>query len=364
MIYIDSSRFANTGHKTGVEQYSFFLIRELVKKYNNEVILITPRKINLKVKQIIIPFPRLWTLFRLSWEILQNKKIDNLFVPSHVLPLIHPKNSTITIHDVVFKYSPESYSLPSRIYLNWAAKFAVKHAKNIVVPSEATKKDLIKFYKAKAEKIHVIPLGYKKTPIKLTTGQEEGILKKYKLEKEGYFLYIGRIEIKKNTDNLIKGFEIFAKNNANTKLVLAGFPGYGGEKIIKNIPKNLRNRIILTGYISEIEKEALLKNCLSFIFPSRFEGFGIPLLEAMSAKVPIIASDIPTSREIMKENALFFKKEKATDLAEQMKKISEKPLKEGELKERYEKNLKNYNWDLHSDKIYSIITNQTLNSQP
>ena len=134
MIYIDASRYSNTGKRTGVENYSYHLINELVKKSGRHITLISPRRIELDVKQIIIPFPRLWTLIRLSWEILTNRKINNLFVPSHVLPLIHPKKTIITIHDVVFKYSPESFGLFSRLYLNWATKFAVKHADRIITP--------------------------------------------------------------------------------------------------------------------------------------------------------------------------------------------------------------------------------------
>ena len=356
MLYIDTSRFANTGHKTGVENYSHFLITELVKKHADEITLISPRKVKLEAKQIIIPFPRLWTLIRLSWEILRNREIDNLFVPSHVLPLVHPKNSTITIHDVVFKYSPESYGLFSRLYLDWAAKFAVKHAKNIVVPSEATKKDLIKFYRAPTEKIHVIPLGFEAPEIDLKPAEEKQTLKRYHLETGKYFLYIGRIEYKKNTDTLIKAFEKFAEDNKDIRLALVGFPGHGGKRIIEMIPKHLKERIVLTGYLNGLEKEALLRNCLAFVFPSRFEGFGIPLLEAMHAKAPVIASDIPTSREIMGETAWFFEKDNAGKLAEIMLEMNKKMASGKEIEAKYEKILKNYNWGLHAEKIYSIIT--------
>lgn len=354
MIFIDASRYSNTGKKTGVENYSYHLINELVGKYAEEITLISPRKIDLKVKQIVIPFPRLWSILRLSYEILRNRRINNLFVPSHVLPLIHPKNSTITIHDVVFRYSPKSYSLASRLYLNWATKFAVKHAAKIITPSEATKKDLITFYKADAKKLFVIPLGFTSNSDKPKKPMQ--IIKKYLLEPRKYFLFIGRIEYKKNTDTLIKAFQLFAKNNKDVKLVLAGFAGHGGKEIIRKIPKEIKDRIILTGYISGEEKTALLQNTLCFLFPSRFEGFGIPLLEAMDANVPIIASNIPSSKEVAEESALFFEKEDFKALAELMEEIKNNPVLCAEKILIYREILKKHSWKECAKRVYELTS--------
>lgn len=355
MFYIDASRYSNTEKRTGVENYSFHLINELAREHSAEITLISPRKVDLNVNQIVIPIPRLWTLLRLSWEIWR-RKIDNLFVPSHVLPLIVPKNTTITIHDVVFKYSPESYSLGSRLYLDWAAKRAVKRAKNIIVPSQMTRNDLISFYHADVKKIHVVPLGFSTESKTVATEISTPILEKYGLARGNYFLYLGRLETKKNTDTLIKAFVEFAKDNEAMKLVLAGFPGYGGEAILKLIPANLEDRILRPGYISELEKGVLLRNTLCFIFPSRFEGFGIPLLEAMHAQVPVIASDIPTSREIGHEGFLFFNPDSTEELADLMKWISKDEQIRLKCITNHESVLRRYNWNLHASKIYSIIT--------
>lgn len=353
MIYIDASRYSNTGKRTGVENYSYYLINELVRKFGEEITLITPRKIELSVRQRIISFPRLWTLIRLSWEIWKDKKIDNLFVPSHVLPLIHPKNSTITIHDVVFKYSPKSYSLFSRIYLNWAAKFAVKHAARIITPSQATKQDLVRFYSADPKKVFVVPLGF--TPTKTKSDNAKKVLKKFSLEPKKYFLSLGRIEYKKNTDTLISAFQKFAEGNSGIKLVLAGFPGHGGHEILKGIPPQLNDRIIRTGYVNDSEKGILLKNALGFIFPSRFEGFGLPLLEAMDAEVPIIASDIPSSREVAGKNAHYFEKENPRELAKLMKKLAKEPEFSIHLKKSYKKTLQEHSWSKCAEGAYKII---------
>ncbi|MBI5422061.1 glycosyltransferase family 1 protein, partial [Candidatus Peregrinibacteria bacterium] len=137
MLYVDASRYGNTAQRTGVENYSFHLINAMAKQIPEGLTLIAPQKIGLPVPQITIPFPRLWTQVRLSWECFRNKKIDNLFVPSHVMPIVHPKNTAITIHDVAFRRFPKSYGRLSRWYLEWGTKFAVKHAQRILVPSES-----------------------------------------------------------------------------------------------------------------------------------------------------------------------------------------------------------------------------------
>ncbi len=356
MLYIDASRHSNTAKRTGVENYSLFLINELAKEHPKEITLISPKKIDLKVKQLIIPFPRLWTQIRLSWEIFRNKKIDNIFVPSHVLPLICPKKSTITIHDVAFKDSPKSYSLASRIYLDWATKFAVKYAKNIIVPSKKTHDDLIKYYACSPKKIKIIALGYSVPKLTIKNGEINDRFKKYGLVKGEYFLYIGRIEHKKNTDNLIKAFDKFSKKNHDIKLVIAGGRGHGADEIIHGIPDNLRKKIIMPGYIDETDKQILLKYATAFIFPSREEGFGIPLLEAMHAGIPIIASAIPTSKEIAEENAHFFETENYKELFKKMKYVVENSSEELLKIDKHQGTLKKYTWEECAQKTYEVIS--------
>jgi glycosyltransferase involved in cell wall biosynthesis len=371
LIYIDASRYSNTLNRTGVENYSYFLINELIKLAPDEIALISPKRIKLStnlrstksadqsttvhptVRQIVIPFPRLWTQIRLSWKLFMNLKIKNLFVPSHLMPLIHPKRTVITIHDVAFKRFPKSYGLLSRTYLDWGTKYAVKHAAHIITPSETTKSDLVKFYKDKPEKITVIPLGFDESKTKHTNFEIKKTLDNYNLQHSSYFLYIGRIETKKNIQTLIKAFDEFSLKNPHIKLVLAGKPGVGGDEILKAAKNNAN--IIATGFIHNKEKDILLKNCLCFVFPSLFEGFGLPLLEAMQADVPIIASKIPTSYEIAKESALFFKPMEPHALAKLMGQIAENTDLRKKLTAHHKETLKKYSWERCAKKTLKIL---------
>ncbi|QQR83676.1 glycosyltransferase [Candidatus Peregrinibacteria bacterium] len=200
MIYIDASRYNNTDRRTGVENYSYYLINELVRSHGDDITLIAPRSIDLNVPQIVIPFPRLWTQLRLSWYLLWNRAVCTLFVPSHVIPLITARCTITTVHDVAFKRFPDSYSRWSRWYLDWGVRRAVKKAKAIITPSQATKEDLIRFYKADDAKIQVIPLGFER----MNDSTEDARLSQgfaarlpQDLAPKSYFLFIGRIETKR-----------------------------------------------------------------------------------------------------------------------------------------------------------------------
>lgn len=363
MIYIDASRYSNTEKRTGVENYSYYLINELAKLHPQEIALISPRKIGLPVRQIIIPFPRLWTHLRLSWEIWRRKEIDNLFVPSHVLPLVCPEHSVITIHDVAFKHFPESYSPASRCYLNWATGFAAKRAEKIITPSESTREDLVRFYGADPKKISVIPLGFSAPKIKADSKSTEALFKKYRLKPHEYFLYVGRLEHKKNTDTLVKAFAEYAKGNVNCKLVLAGALGYGGQAIVDSIPAILKDRVICPGYVAEAEKYILMTHSLCFVFPSRFEGFGLPLLEALSLGVPVLASDIPSSREVAGEAAYYFDVNSPEALEKAMKKLSSDPELRRHLIIKGRQRAKNYSWNKCAQSVFALLENKSLLDQ-
>ncbi|PIZ74285.1 hypothetical protein COY07_00900 [Candidatus Peregrinibacteria bacterium CG_4_10_14_0_2_um_filter_43_11] len=350
-IFIDASRYNNTYKRTGVENYSYYLINALIPLLREEIVLVSPRPLPLSVGQLILPFRRLWTQVRLSWEVLWNRKIQTLFIPSHFMPLIFPKNTIITIHDVAFRHFPESYSRLSRWYLDWGTRFAVKHATMIITPSGLTKEDLIALYAANSEKIVVIPHGH--IPLSQTNPeQSEGILKHYGLKPKKYLLFVGRIETKKNGIVLVKAFKKIEAQYPELKLVFAGKVGVGGDEIMKQAQEN--PNIIFTGYIEDATKAALLKNALVFVFPSLYEGFGFPLLEAMEARVPIIASNLSTSREIAGNCALFFEADDVEGLVSHLKTVLSQPDRSW----NYDAILERYSWERCAQKTLKTIMDQ------
>jgi glycosyltransferase involved in cell wall biosynthesis len=293
---------------------------------------------------------------------MRNNPPDVLFVPSHVLPLSLPKKSVIMIHDVAFKYLRESYSFFQYHYLNWSTKFAVKNATNIIVPSESTKRDLIEFFKCPKQKIKVIYHGFDKpnfTQVEIdSVFKKSDMFKHFGIKKDlKYFLFVGRLESKKNLVRLVEAFSEFSKINEDYILILAGKRGVGFDQLLKAVKAlGLFDKIIMPGYITENEKAALYKYCKAFIFPSLHEGFGFPLLEAFYFKKPVLTSHVSCIPEIVKDAAYYVDPYDVEDILNGLLKLKndanycEKLIKLGNLR------LDKFNWKISAKKTFSLLT--------
>lgn len=312
-IGIDASRY-NLSGGTGVEHYSVKIIQGIIDHFkhtkDHQLVLYSPRPLHLyKTKTIqhrIIPFPRLWTKIRLSLEMLFHKP-DILFIPSHVLPHFAPKKAIITIHDVAFMHLKKEYSAFQYWYLKRTTTHAVKKASTIIVPSFATQQDLVTLFNCPQDKIVVIPHGCDFNVKKLSTEQDTTLLKKMGLsKKDNYLLFIGRLEKKKNIQRIISAFLSFHQSFPRWKLLLAGKRGHGFNDILKNaMHDDAFKYVLMPGYVTENEKHVLLKYCSAFVFPSLYEGFGFPILEAYAYHKPVIASEEASIPEVAGNGAIY-----------------------------------------------------------
>jgi glycosyltransferase involved in cell wall biosynthesis len=325
LIGIDTSRTTKP-KLTGTEYYSIEIIKKLAEiDHTNQYILyaqLDPAErlgalpANFKTK--IMPFPKLWSQVRLSWEMLW-KKPDVLFVPSHTVPLIHPKNTVVTLHDLGFKHFPELYSQEELAYHNWTMNFSAHGACQIITPSEFTRQDLIKTYDLDPSKIHVVWHGFDK----------DRFFHSSAIAKQDYILFIGRIEEKKNIRNMIKAYAMLrCEAKVTHKLVLAGSPGFGYEGIkaeIAKLPKEIQKDIIETGYISEKDYIHRLQEADIFLFATNFEGFGMPIVEAFACGTPVITSNTSSMPEIAGNAALLVDPQKPYQIAAAMSRLIHDP---------------------------------------
>ncbi len=304
LIGIDASR-SSMKQKTGTEYYSYELIRNLVlndsfafRLYAKEPLDYIPNKKNVEVK--VMRFPRLWSQIRLSSEMLSHPPAV-LFEPAHTIPIIHPKNTVVTLHDVGFKYFPELYTPLERYYHDFSMRHSIKHATKIIAISNATKKDLIKIYNADEKKIRVIYHGFDKQ--KYYKQPKSEVVPGDILRLTPYIFFIGRLEAKKNVKNMIKAFGLLREDKTiKHKLVLAGRSGYLYEEIkneIDKLPQEVKRDVIELGYVPDDKVGQLMRNAAIFFFPSYFEGFGMPLVEAMASGVPVVGSNTTSIPEIM-----------------------------------------------------------------
>ena len=311
---------------------------------------------NFEVKTLNWPFP-MWTQLRLASEMLF-KKPDALFIPVHILPRFYPKNSVVTIHGLEYEYFPEYYPFGFRNYLRWSTKHTVKHARKIIAVSENTKQDLMKFYGVKESKVAVVHHGIE------TLNYESGITNNE--NQKPYLLYIGRIELKKNILGILEAYKILKeKYRIPHELVLAGEPGFGYGKIKPIIhdspvsPELGRGRakfmIQELGYVSEAEKQRLLAGADIFIFPSFYEGFGLPILEAQSAGVPVVSSNASSIPEVAGDSALLVDPKNPEQIAQAVYKIiDDKPLRDKLIKLGF-LNVKRFSWEKCAKETLRIL---------
>ncbi|EKD49641.1 MAG: glycosyl transferase, group 1 [uncultured bacterium] len=325
LIGIDASRIAKR-ERTGTEEYSYQLVKHLAEiDQKNDYVLYSSKKLpeefskglpkNFKTN--IIPLPKLWSQVRLSLEMLLRPP-DVLFVPAHVLPLIHVKKSVVTIHGLEYEYFPEAYSGFALWYLRFSTKFALKYAKRIIAVSKNTKNDLIKFYRADPRKIRVIYHGFGNFGFDPMSDEE--FFSKFDLKKGKYFLYLGRLEKRKNIINLIKAYNLFRNKFGNyLKLVLGGNAGYGYEEIKDEIGKSkYRRDIVETGFISNSQKNSFFKNAAVFVYPTFYEGFGLPILESFFAETPVVCGRVASLPEIASDAAIYIVPESEISIAKGM----------------------------------------------
>jgi len=364
-IGIDASRF-NLSGGTGVEHYSVKIIQGIIEKFKHQdehsFILYSPRKLTLyktkTIKHRIMPFPRLWTKVRLSWEMLFHKP-DVLFVPSHVLPHFAPKKSVITIHDVAFMHLKKEYSRFQFWYLKKTTKHAVKKASNIIVPSYATQLDLVNLFKCPSHKITVIPHGCDFQIKKLSTEKDSEILTKMGISKKDHFLlFIGRLEDKKNIQRIIEAFLGFNETFPTWKLILAGKRGHGFKEILKKAMKSdAFKSVLMPGYITENEKHVLLKYCDAFVFPSLYEGFGFPILEAYTYHKPVITSEEASIPEVAGNGAIYVNAHDTLSIKEGFEQLIKNPALKETTVAMQNTVLSKFKWDKAIKKTIEVLLN-------
>ena len=255
-------------------------------------------------------FGGIWVQTRLR-KLLERDKIEAFWEPMNFLPgRIKGVKYFVTIHDIAVYLFPQYGAYTDAILERLLLKRSSKRADKIIAISKATKNDIVSHLGVPEDKVRVIYNGdspYKGKEVSYTVLQEQGILGRWKLDKNKFLLFVGTIEPRKNIDTIIRAYECLRDNREYTgKLVIAGKQGWKCTKIIEAIENNkYRDDIVVTGYISEAEKECLYRNAQCLVFPSLYEGFGFPILEAMSVGLPVVTSNVSSMPEVGLDAAFY-----------------------------------------------------------
>ncbi|MDO8499741.1 MAG: glycosyltransferase family 1 protein [bacterium] len=353
---------ANTKQRTGVGNVCFAIIQELKKQIpsTEKVVLYSAHSLipeladlppNWQLKILRWPLGKLWTQLRLSGEFIFHPP-DVFFAPGQLVPIICPKKTIAIIHDSAFLAVPEAYNFWGRQYLKWMNKLIINKSSKIITASEFNKSEIKKYYGgAAADKTVVIPFAGVCLPLREGEKQRGSVGRIIK----PYILYIGRLELKKNTANLIRAFNIL-KNKFDTQLVLVGIPGVGYAEIeteINNSP--FKQDIILLGFVQGEELSSFLSDAEVFVFPSQYEGFGLPVLEAMAAGCPVVAADIPALREVGGEAAIYSDGDTSAKLAESLARVINNDQLSEQMRQAGLARAQNFSWEKIVAQILTLL---------
>lgn len=348
--------------QTGVGEYTFHLLRHLFEFDNkNHYYLFYNSRQN--VAKIIPHFPKdnvHYCEFKLPNKVLNlmlkvfrypalDRAIEYKYHTPRIDLFLFPNISFfktrcpyfITAHDLSFEFFPEFLSLKRRLW-HWFInpKKIFQGAESVIAVSKNTKQDLINCYSIPANKIKVIYSGVSSNYkiIHQDNEKTKKIKLKYKLPAK-FVLFLGTIEPRKNLSALISAFQIFAEKNPEYALIIAGKRGWKDKNIIHGIDK----KIIYTGFIPNADKRYLYNLASMFVYPSYYEGFGFPPLEAMACGCPVITANNSSLSEICSDAALLIDPNNVRDLADAMQEMTEKEIARHYREKGLEK-IKTFNW--------------------
>lgn len=361
IIGIDGNE-ANVEKRVGVSVYTSTLLSYFVKQANEKrqflVYLRDEPKAHLpKATEFfeyrVIKSKLLWSQIFLPLELYRNKEIDVFFSPAHYSPRFCPVPVVVTIHDLSYFYYPNEF-LKKDLYklTNWT-KQSIEKAKKVITVSKTTKKDVLKFYKIPDSRIEVIYNGFEKPSNQSVESKSE--YDQLKLEKFKYVLYVGTLQPRKNIQTLIKAFKKFHTQEPDYKLVITGRKGWLYEEIFQTVEDlKLQQRVIFTGYAADATIGDLYKNAFCFVLPSLYEGFGIPILEAMSYNCPVITSHSSSLPEIGADACLYFNATDENDLLGDLNLLTNIRIRKEQI-EKGKERITHFSWEKCAEETLEVI---------
>lgn len=358
-LFLDARMIESSGIGTYIQNLIPFLKKKVnlillgdekqIRKYINNVEIIPLKSpIYFPLEQIEIP--------------LKIKRCDIFWSPHFNTPLfpIKAKKRIVTIHDVFHLAFSNYYKFWERKYVNFLVRSAIKISNVVITVSNFSKEEIIKYTNLDPHKIEVI---YNGVDVNIFKVYEKEILNKVRLKynlPDKFILYVGNVKPHKNIKNAIKAFEIFSEKCKDFYLVIVGKKEgfYKGDKEVFYIlegNKSLSKRIIFTGSIGK-EDLSLIYNIASLLlFPSLYEGFGLPPLEAMACGCPVVASDIPVIREIYGDAVYYVNPFDPWNMAEGILDVEEDKEMRDELISKGFERAKNFPWENSGRKHLELI---------
>ncbi len=368
---------ANVPQRLGSSLVGFELIRnfERIDKKNEFTILLPSKPLDDFPKERsgweykILKPKRFWTRIALPFSLYTIKrKPDLIFSPTHYIPRFSPVNRVVTIFDLSFLHFPEMFNAKDLWQLrNWT-KFSAENADHIITISKFSKQDIIEQYSVDKKNITVAYPGYDEEKFKVQNVSEETAFgrTKFKIEEtkrkykigDNYIIYVGTIQPRKNLIRLIEA----VSRIENIRLIIVGkTKGEGKEgwmfQETLDAPKRLgiEDRVIFTGYVPSEDLPYLLQAAQAFILPSLWEGFGIPVLEAMACGVPVLASNVSSLPEVCGNAGLTFDPYSVDQIEQAIRTIISDKKLANKLSKQGLKQAKKFSWEKMAKTVLKVF---------
>lgn len=324
-------------------EYFIFLPGEAPEYKKMGYKIISGPKVNFLPQKIYFPF---WLLGPLNL-LLRKNRMHIFWQPNHFLsPFFNYKKAKfiISVHDLIPKIREEFRNSFFRGYLSLLLPLSVKKSVKIITVSENSKKDIINFFNIPEEKIEVI---YEAAEEKfkarhLSYYEKNKLQKKYNLPEE-FILYISGIEKRKNIFGIIKIADILKQKKIKAPIILFGKKGFGSKEILKEIQK--RKNISYKGFLEEEDLPKIYNLAKIFLFPSFYEGFGLPVLEAMQSGLPVLASNSSSLPEVIGSGGIMYYPNDYISFANEIEKILKNRIYAQRMSRKSLAQAKNFNWE-------------------
>jgi glycosyltransferase involved in cell wall biosynthesis len=375
--------------RVGSGEYCFELLSHLYKidiKNNYVIYLPEPPTSDLPKEKSnwhykVVKPGSMWTIFGLSLELmLYRSNIDVFFSPTHYLPFFAPKKSAISVLDLSFLHFPNLFKKKDLYQLRYWTKFSSKKADKIFTISKSSKDDIIKEYDLPKNKVIVTYPGIKaESRIMNNESRIKDIRKKYEIDGE-YVLFVGTLQPRKNIARLIKAFSSLCHPEASAEgskillrqpadqndieLIIVGKKGWQYQDILQTPKKfGIENKVKFLDQVDDEELKVLYKNAICFVLPSLYEGFGLPVLEAMQYGCPVITSNISSLPEAGGDACLYVNPEDVNDIKDKLDKIiKDKKLREGLVKKGYDQ-AKKFSWEETAKETLKELEGLSINDK-
>jgi len=356
-IFSDSLNFP----LTGIGNYVLNLTRALneIPSLSNSLFSINYKKTQILPNPNCIirnPFPINRTYFWYPYSVLRlkNSNVDLIHNPSQV-PTIWKSDikQIMTIHDLTTIISAKEHSIITRLNERLFMPRTLHNVDMIIADSNNTKRDLVRLLAIHEEKIQVIHPGVDLIFHPLTN--EGGDVPGSRMKYSPYILFVGTIEARKNVQTLIKAFYYIRKKGFKHKLVLAGKKGYSGNKVLETIKTlQLEDQVTLLEYVPMDQLLELYRNADVFVYPSLYEGFGFPPLEAMACGCPVVTSNTSSLPEVIGDAGLMIHPDDVPGFTQAIESILNDSLLRDSLIQQGLSRVKNFRWDKTAKKTYEL----------